>query len=436
MNKLSYLSIARFWLPLSATWLMMTLEGSFLAAVIARLAEPKLNLAAYGIAFSLALIVEAPVIMILSASVALVTDRPSFLKLRRFTYVLCAAATLVMLVCVIPAVFHFIAQGLIGLPADIALLTHTTMLIMIPWPAAIGYRRFYQGILIRSDLTRRVAYGTVIRLCTMATAGLVLYGLAVKGACVGGAALTVGVVCEAVASRLMVHVPLRRLDAVLPEEGAQETLTYRSILEFYFPLALTSFLTLGVHPILTFFIGKSRFAIESFAVLPVVNSLGLIFRSVGLSYQEVGVALMGKRFEGYAPLRNFAWMLGVGVVAGLGLVAFTPLANVWFGTVSGLSDELIHFAYRPTQIMVLLPGLTVWISFQRAVLICGKATGAITWATAIEVAAMVAVLFAAIYFLDMIGVMAAALAYLIGRIGANLYLIPACRRVLSKGAAT
>ena len=77
---------------------------------------------------------------------------------------------------------------------------------------------------------------------------------------------------------------------------------------------------------------------------------------------------------------------------------------MWFGTISGLSDELIRFAYRPTQIIVLLPGLTVWISFQRAVLICGKATGAITWATAIEVAAMVTVLFAAIYFLDLIGV--------------------------------
>ena len=114
MNKLSTLTIVRFWLPLAATWLMMTIEGPFLAAVIARLADPKLNLAAYGIAFSLALIVEAPVIMILSASVALVTDRPSFLKLRRFTYALCAAVTLVMLVFVIPAVFHWIAQGLIG----------------------------------------------------------------------------------------------------------------------------------------------------------------------------------------------------------------------------------------------------------------------------------------------------------------------------------
>ncbi len=57
-----------FWVPLALTWLMMASEGPFITAIIARLDEPKFNLAAYGVAFSLALIVEAPVIMLMSAS--------------------------------------------------------------------------------------------------------------------------------------------------------------------------------------------------------------------------------------------------------------------------------------------------------------------------------------------------------------------------------
>ncbi|NCS89120.1 MAG: hypothetical protein GW789_10320, partial [Ignavibacteria bacterium] len=71
-ESLSLRKIFIFWLPLAATWLMMAAEGPFLAALIARLAEPKYNLAAYGVAFSFALIIEAPVIMIMSASTALV----------------------------------------------------------------------------------------------------------------------------------------------------------------------------------------------------------------------------------------------------------------------------------------------------------------------------------------------------------------------------
>ena len=43
----TYGRIFRLWVPLAATWLMMSAEGPFLAAVIARLNEPTFNLAAY-----------------------------------------------------------------------------------------------------------------------------------------------------------------------------------------------------------------------------------------------------------------------------------------------------------------------------------------------------------------------------------------------------
>ena len=70
-SPVTYRRIFRLWVPLAATWLMMSVEGPFLAAVIARLDEPTFNLAAYGVAFAFALIVEAPIIMILSAATAL-----------------------------------------------------------------------------------------------------------------------------------------------------------------------------------------------------------------------------------------------------------------------------------------------------------------------------------------------------------------------------
>ncbi len=430
MAQISYRRIFRFWVPLAATWLMMSLEGPFLAAVIARLDQPKYNLAAYGIAFSFALIVEAPIIMILSASVALVAGNDSFRKLRRFTYTLNSIITAGMVVCLIPPVFYFMAQDLIGLPRDIAGVTYVTCLILLPWPSAIGYRRFYQGVLIRHKLTRRVAYGTLIRLTTMATTAMILSVLKCKGAYVGAFSLTIGVVGEAIASRIMVHNTLTEVNKVREPENVQ--ITYVSILKFYYPLALTTILFLGVHPIVTFFMGKSRFAIESFAVLPVVNAMVFIFRGLGLSYQEVGVALLGERCEEYVPLKNFAVALAAIMTASLVLIAFTPAATFWYRYVSGLSVELSQFSYPPTQIMVLMPALTVLISFQRAILISGKRTGPITGATLVEVLLIVAVLFASIRYFDAVGVVGAALAYLAGRLGANLYLVTPCTQVLQR----
>jgi hypothetical protein len=206
-------------------------------------------------------------------------------------------------------------------------------------------------------------------------------------------------------------------------------LTYRFIARFYFPLAMTSVLALGVHPMVTFFLGKSRFPIESLAVLPVVNSLVFIFRSLGLSFQEVVIALIGNRREYYRELRHFAFFLFAGVVGIMGIIAFSPLARIWFGPVSGLSGELARFAYLPTQILFVLPGLTVWISFQRGILVNTTATAPIIKATALEVLFIILTLTIAIYRMNAVGVVAAAFAYMIGRLVANFYLYGHQRRL-------
>ena len=90
---------------------MMAVEGPFLAAVIARLAEAKFNLAAYGVAFAIAMLVESPVVMLMTASTALAEDANSFRKLRRFGYLLCAATTSGLVVLLLPTVYGPLMEG-------------------------------------------------------------------------------------------------------------------------------------------------------------------------------------------------------------------------------------------------------------------------------------------------------------------------------------
>jgi hypothetical protein len=426
-RDLTHGRIFRFWLPLAATWLMMAVEGPFLAAVIARLAEPVYNLAAYGVAFSLALVVEAPVIMLMSAATALARNRLSYLRLRTFTHLLNTGVTLAMGLVLVPPVFDVVACGLIGLPPEVASRTHIALLILLPWPATIGYRRLYQGVLIRHRLTRRVAYGTLIRLVAMFGTAFVLAGIhALEGAWVGAAALTMGVSSEALTSRVMASGALRGL-LKTPGEAVGAAASWLALTRFYCPLALTTLLSLGIHPVVTFFVGNSRSAIESLAVLPVIGSLVFIFRSLGLAYQEVVIALIGDQQEGYRVLRRFGLLLGLGVATGLALIAWTPLARLWFQGVSGLSGELATFALTPTRILAVIPGLTALLSFQRAVMMVRTTTDRITWATIIEVVGVVVVMSFAIWVFDVVGAVAAAAALLIGRVGANWYLAPALR---------
>jgi progressive ankylosis protein len=418
-------SILRFWAPLAATWVMMGLEGPFLAAVIARLADPTFNLAAHGVAFAFAILIEAPVIMLLSASTALVEDRDGYRKLRAFANVLNAGCTALLLLVLVPPVYDAIMSGLLGLPDEVASLTYGALWILLPWPAAIGYRRFIQGVLIRSGRTRLVAYGTVIRLASMATTALALYTLTgLPGAWVGAASLSVAVLTEAVAARLMavrtVRLLLQGPELAEPAEGRTG---YRAIARFYYPLALTSVISLSVQPMLTFFMGRAPSPIESLAVFPVVHALGFLFRALGLSFQEAAIALLGRRCEHWPELARFGLGLGLAAAGGLALVSFTPLAGFWYMTLSGLEPGLAAFALTPTRLMIPLPALSVLLSFQRAVLVQGRETRPITVATGVEVAVVAGLFTLLLATTPLVGVTAAILSFLGGRLASNLYLV-------------
>jgi len=421
-EKLTYRRILLFWGPLALTWLMMALEQPLLIAFIARLSEAKFNLAAFGIAGSFAMIIEAPIIMLMSASTALVTGRNSYKKLKRFTDILNAGITGIQLLILIPPVFNFIVIGLMEVPEEIARLAHTALIIFLPWAASIGYRRFYQGILIRNNLTRRVTYGTLVRLSVIVSVGLFLYLAGAEGAYVGAGAMSVAVLCEAIATRLMVSATLKTL--LQKEDTGNGNLRLRSIAKFYYPLALTSILSLGVHPFVTFFLGRSYLAVESLAVLPVVSSLVFVFRSLGLSFQEVNIALIGKEKQNYTVLRDFAFYLGLIVTVLISVLAFTPLSDIWFEYISGLSTELADLSYLPLKIMILLPALTVLLNFQRSSLIINGTTGPISMATAVELIGIILVLLVCVVFLNLIGVVAASVAFVFGKGMSNIYLTP------------
>ncbi len=436
-DRLTQRQILFFWAPLAATWLMMGVEGPYLAAVIARLADPKFNLAAHGVAYAFALLVEAPVIMLMSATTALVKDADSFRKLRNFMIALGAGTTSLLLVVLIPQVHHWLMQDVVGLPAEVSDLTYGALWLFLPWPGAIGYRRFLQGVLIRAGRTRLVAYGTVIRVAAMSVAALAGFLLLdIPGAWVGALALSSGVVAEAAAARLMAEGTVR--DLLSPDarhEPSRSELSYREIASFYYPLALTSMIGLTVQPMLTFFMGRAASPVESLAVFPVVQSLSFIFRSVGLAFQDTAIALMGDRHEHLPELERFATVLGLTASAGLSLVAFTPLATFWFQTLSGLSHTLASFALTPARVIFALPGLTVLLAIQRAILVTVRRTRPITVATAIEVTSIGVSFVVLGWGVGLVGVSAAFIAFAVGRVGANGFLAVRCRRVLRGTAA-
>ncbi len=129
---------------------------------------------------------------------------------------------------------------------------------------------------------------------------------------------------------------------------------------------------------------RGRYPLESLAVLPVIIGLAFVFRTAGISLQEVVIALIGDAGENRPTLARFSKQVaGISTLA-LAAVVFTPLATVWYHTVSGLSSELSAFALLPGALLVLLPLLETTQSYQRAVLVKSHQTGPIGTAVAVQ----------------------------------------------------
>jgi len=365
------------WWPLAASWILMGLEGPALSAIVARLINPEINLAAWGgIVFPLALIVEAPIIMLLAASTALSKDWNSYQKIYKFMMLTGASLTVLHLLVAFTPLYYTVVVGILGAPAEIVEPGRMGFQIMTPWTWSIAYRRFHHGVLIRFNHSRVVGTGTLVRLGTLVLILGIGYVLGnIPGIVVAATAVAVAVTLEAAYIGWVVR-PVLRFE-LRPAPTLPEALTWTTFFAFYIPLALTSLIMLIVNPIGSAAISRMNLAIESLAVWPVVTGLVFILRSLGVALNEVMVALLEEQGS-YPGLRRFAVWLGFLTSLALFILAATPLSELWFQKISALSVPLAEMARIAIYLAIPLPAMSVSQSYFQGVILHSRRTQGIT----------------------------------------------------------
>ena len=191
--------VVRLWLPLAASWALMGAEGPLFAAFVGHLPDERVQLGAFGgIAFPIALVVEGPIIMLLAASTALCADLASYRKLLRFTWTAAALLTAVHVAIAFTPLYDLVARGIMGVPEELLEPGRLGLQVLTPWTAAIAYRRFQQGVLIRFGRSRLVMVGTGVRLGVLVTMlGVGGWVLGLPGIAAGTLAMSCAVIAEA-----------------------------------------------------------------------------------------------------------------------------------------------------------------------------------------------------------------------------------------------
>jgi len=355
----------------------MSIELPGVSAIIARLADPEIHLAAYGgVVFPLALIIEAPIIMLLAASTALSKDWDSYQKIRSFMLVASISLTVLHFLVAFTPIYYFVVEDIIGIPEEVVEPAKIGLRIMLPWTFSIAFRRFNQGVLIRFGHSRAIGVGTIVRLVTLWVILLIGYSNGnIPGIIVGSTAVAFGVMSEAFYVGLVVRPIIRGELKLAPR--LETTLTIKSFLEFYIPLAMTSLLLLLANPIGSAALSRMPNALASLAAWPVVSGLIFIFRSMGMSFNEVVVALTDEPGS-YPSLRKFTYLLAGMTSLGLLIITVTPISSIWLEFISALSPELATLAKQALWFAIPLPAINAFQSWYQGVILFGKRTRGIT----------------------------------------------------------
>lgn len=369
----------------------MGAEMPALSAVVARLPDPEVHLAAYGgVVFPMALIIESPVIMLLAASTALSKDWQAYTRLRSYMMKTAFALTVLHIVIAFTPLYDVVVGKVIGVPAEIIEPARIGLQLMTPWTWAIAYRRFHQGVLIRFKHSRAIGAGTLLRLGANVTMLLIGYALGnLPGIVVATLAMSVGVIVEAIFVALVVRPVLRSEVRMAPPSDQQITL--RSFLDFYIPLAMTSLMTLLAQPIGSAALSRMPLALESLAVWPVISGLIFLFRSAGVAYNEVVVALLDQPGSSRL-LKRFATLLTLSLSGLLLVMTATPLSSFWFGMVSALPENLAALAQNALWLALPLPALSVLQSLYQGLILHGRRTQGVTESVAVYLLVNVALL--------------------------------------------
>jgi Na+-driven multidrug efflux pump len=292
--------------------------------------------------------------------------------------------TLVTVLLAFTPLIDLVVVRWMGVPAEVAAWVRQGLKIMSLWSAAIAWRRFLQGVMIRFDQTRKVAWGTVVRL---SGTGLTVIYLGLQsdwpGVIIGSVGLMVGVIAEATFATIAVRPILRDELARGSPVRRELPLTYNELFWFHLPLAGTSFFSLLVQPLVAFSLARSSNPMLSLAAWPVVFQFTLVARSAAFALPEVIIALYeGKKT--FHPLRRFALTLVAAGTAFMVIAVLTPLASLYLLSIQDLTMPVAAIARAGLILFLPFPALATLIAWLRGLLINQGATRAVNLGMAVN----------------------------------------------------
>ena len=301
----------------------MVLEAPLFSSTIAGLPDSARQLRAWGLTMQLSLCIESPVIMLLASSLAFVHSNETYAVTRRLTIILCWYCTVLTFLAGWTPLLDIVANQWLGFPMETVEASRIPLRIMLFWSAAIGWRRFLQGILIHQGQSQRLVHGTLLRLASIfVTTVSLARTYSMGGAAIAATAIMVGVLVESI---YVTYVSKGAVKGVTDVRcGSQPKLLMQKLVRFHTPLAATSLLGLIVQPVVSQFLAGRPDSFVSLAVWPVLFGIVLELRGWGISVQELAVGRLKQKRSTERGIWMFSLFVGLLTSAIVVLICLVP----------------------------------------------------------------------------------------------------------------
>ena len=326
-NQSQAVNLGTLWrefLPLSLSDVTMACGDPMLTTTLAYLPSAQMNIAAVGIAKSLAIFFESPIIMILHAANALAASGDSRKALWRFTLLVGGGLTFLLSLLGLPIIFNFVGVSLLGIPPAMLTTVSQVLLLMGGWPFAIAWRRYFQGLLIYHGQSHALAKASICRLFTLAVVLIAGFLLHISGGIVAGFGLMSGVIVEAI----VVTIFARRSGATLPPEiVTQPNLpsNLAQVWKFYLPLANSMMVVWGGRTILISILARAQDATIAIAAWSAAWGLVLVIANSTRMVQQMVIKYRHQVSD--KQLLIFAVSVGAACSTLLLLMSVTPIGD-------------------------------------------------------------------------------------------------------------
>lgn len=348
--------------PLAASWLLMSLETPICSSIISRTPNQNPQLAGLLVMMSISLWIESPVIDLLSTSTTLAAGKQSLLTLRRFSLWMMLLCTVVHVGFCLGPFYDLYMSKVLHAPQQVIDICRLPLITMIPWSASIGWRRWLHGLLIRARQTKAIGIGTFIRLISVTTTGLVLLHFTEwTGLQIAATALVSSVFVEAV----FIHYAARKIvREMMNSDDSEKNLALKEILTFHYPLTFSTMVVMTTQPL----VGMALFHVFNPIVQSAAWQLALTIasplRSVTAALVELTIVFAGVSTENSA-MKWFSLRVGIWCS---GLLLFVRLSNLdlWiFRSVITAKPEVIDVAHTGLLVCCALPLVSAVLCYIR-----------------------------------------------------------------------